>query len=294
MSKFADTKKRHYYAVTNSHVVQGRNSVIRINRKDGTVATIPTEKSLWTYSDSADLAVLPIELDDAYDVKAFNTDMLLTKFKLGTKGLGIGDETFMIGRFINHEGRQRNKPKARFGTVAMMPDASEGVYNHHMSQRQEAYLVETHTVCGYSGSPVFFFIPAMSKRPPEDKANNPLAWRGPWLLGVEWAHIIDHEPVVEKGVEGEWKKTGQYVEVTTGMMCVSPAWHLEALLNDPHLAQLRDEQEAKWEKESKPRVVAKLDSAHQPAPAGDLLLDALLKTPPAPKTKVKATSKRKA
>jgi hypothetical protein len=246
MSKFRDPKKRHFYVVSNSHVIQGGCRVIRVNRKDGTVATIETNASLWTYSESADLAVLPIELDDSYDVYAFNTNMLLTKFKMETKGLGIGDETFVIGRFINHEGRQRNKPTARFGTIAMMPDDKDGIYNEHMSQHQEAYLVETHTVCGYSGSPVFFFIPAFSKRPKEDGAANPLAWRGPWLLGIDWAHIIAHEPVVNKDARGKWHKTGQFVEVTTGMMCVAPAWHLEALLNDPHLKSLREQQENKW------------------------------------------------
>jgi hypothetical protein len=156
MSKFDDPYKRHFYVVTNSHVLNSGSSVIRMNKKDGTVATIKTNPSLWTYSDKADLAIYPIELDDSYSVHAISTKKLLTKFKLESKGLGVGDDTFVVGRFINHEGRQRNRPTVRFGTIAMMPDANDGVYNNHMSSDQESYLVETHTVCGYSGSPVFF------------------------------------------------------------------------------------------------------------------------------------------
>lgn len=288
MTKFPDSYKRHFYAVTNSHVVQGGSSVIRINRKDGSVATIQSNPSVWTYSENADLAVLPIALDDSYNVHAVNGSRLLTEFKKGTKGLGVGDDTFVVGRFVNHEGKQRNKPTVRFGTVAMMPDPSDGVYNSHMSQYQESYLVETHTICGYSGSPVFFYIPAFSKRPKTDAARNPLAWRGPWLLGVDWSHIVNHDPVVKKDKKGNLEKTDMWVEVTTGMMCVTPAWYLEELLNDPDLKHQRQVAEKKWESEQQPKSVVSLDMAASGHIAGDEILRVTLSTPPKPLTKSKA------
>jgi hypothetical protein len=35
-----------------------------------------------------------------------------------------GDEVLLPGRFISHDGRQRNKPILRFGNISMLPDAS--------------------------------------------------------------------------------------------------------------------------------------------------------------------------
>ena len=65
--------------------------------------------------------------------------------------IGIGDEAIAIGRFINHDGNQRNQPSVRFGAIAQMPkdkirtDTGE----------QDAFLVEIKSISGYSGSPVF-------------------------------------------------------------------------------------------------------------------------------------------
>lgn len=286
MTRF-DPSKRHYYVVTNSHVIQQGHTVIRINRKDGSVATIPTEQSLWAHSEKADLAVFPIALNDSYNIWSVNDQRFLTKFKKGTKGCGVGDDTFIVGRFINHEGKQKNRPTVRFGTIAMMPDPEEGIYNNNMSQHQESYLVETHTICGYSGSPVFFYIPAFSKRPKEDAAKNPLAWRGPWLLGVDWGHIINHEPVLKPGKSGALEKTDMVAEVTTGMMCVTPAWYLGELLKEPHLMEEREKIEKQWEKDETPKSVARLDSATTPM-RGDDILRAALNTAPVPQKKPKA------
>ena len=36
--------------------------------------------------------------------------------------MGVGDEVFMLGRFISHSGIQKNQPLARFGNIALMPD----------------------------------------------------------------------------------------------------------------------------------------------------------------------------
>jgi hypothetical protein len=190
--------------------------------------------------------VLRIDLDEAqYDFYPVKSKWLMSRDKAGLKGLGIGDEAFMIGRFVNHEGKQRNRPTARFGAVAMMPDPADGIKNEHMgNHEQEAYLVETYTTCGYSGSPVFFYIPPFSSRPKADQAaagfakagRIPVVPRGPWLLGVEWAHLVNNLDVLDKN----GAKTGMHVLATTGMSCVAPSWKLLELLSDPGLVAERN------------------------------------------------------
>jgi len=62
----------------------------------------------------------------------------------------------MVGRFIGHDGHQRNTPAVRFGNIAMMPDekikAADGT-------EQEGFLVELRSVPGCSGSAVYIYSP---------------------------------------------------------------------------------------------------------------------------------------
>jgi hypothetical protein len=69
--------------------------------------------------------------------------------------IGIGDTVAMLGSLIGHDGKVRNSPIARFGTIAMMPgDKIKNLFGAD----QETYLVECHSIPGFSGSPVFLFL----------------------------------------------------------------------------------------------------------------------------------------
>ena len=148
----------------------------------------------------------------------------------------------------------------------MMPDADDGIKNDYMGgQEQEAFLIETYTICGYSGSPVFFFIPPLSQRPPTDNAAAvwkqqgvmPLGMRGPWLIGVEWAHLLNHIDVLDK----HGAKTGMHVAATTGMACVAPSWKLQELLDESSLADERRSIEDSWLESQPKRPIVSLDAA---------------------------------
>jgi hypothetical protein len=146
--------------------------------------------------------------------------------------IGLGDETFMVGRFVNHEGIQRNSPSLRWGHISMLP--SEPVYHpSNPRNEQESFLVEVYSLPGYSGSPVFvrpFSSPklklgySIEELSAQDCAH---AQSGPWLLGVDWGYIGSHLQALH-----------------TGMAGVVPAWRLLDLLNSDHLVeQRRAEQE---------------------------------------------------
>ena len=230
----------HCYIVSNRHVAQA-NTVVRLNTDDGRFDVLPFTSDDWAFSFEHDLAVVPIEYNKAHNYLFVTTELFLTKEKAAHHDVGIGDEVFMVGRFISHDGKQRNSPSIRSGRVAMMP----GEPVHHPSNpthEQVSFLVEMRSISGYSGSPVFvrptpteklLTFPGSGGNTAVREYSNwpgmpPMAG-GPWLLGVDWGYINKHdEHANNSGVSG-----------------VVPAWHLLDLLNtDRFVMQRKIEQES--------------------------------------------------
>jgi hypothetical protein len=253
--------KGFVYAVSNTHVVRG-SPVIRLNNREGGTHVLETDTSHWTYSEDTDLAVLPIDLSiwGTYQTTAIPTPWFIDKDSVVSKGIGPGDDTFTIGRFINQEGKQRNRPSVRFGSISTMPDPDEGIHIKIFNKKIEAYLVETRTRSGYSGSPVLVHVPPFSQRPAAATHIERESWHGPWLLGVDVAHLLIYEDVCEEDAKGNFTIETRYkAQSSTGMMCVIPAWKLRELLNDPAFVEERDRVNKKLAEPREPSVA--LDSA---------------------------------
>jgi hypothetical protein len=240
----------HLYVVSTRHLIHSpkqdfvAKSIVRLNTHKGDSAVIPAQIDHWHCSPDHDLAVLPIPFREHYRFLAIGLESFLTEEVAGRYDVGIGDEVFMVGRFISHDGVQQNNPSVRWGHVSMMPAP---VYHPtNTSCQQDSFLVEIHTVGGYSGSPVFVRPFQTQKLPVYTPLNTvvsttefPAGRReevaaGPWLLGVEWGFITSHEQ--EKN--------------NTGMSGVVPAWHLRSLLeSEPLIARRRKDQEIERERE---------------------------------------------
>jgi len=54
----------------------------------------------------------------------------------------------MVGRYINQELRQFDRPVARFGNLAMLP---EPIHQRERSFEQESFLVDMRSQAGFSG-----------------------------------------------------------------------------------------------------------------------------------------------
>ncbi len=149
----------HGYIVTNSHVIREANSpVARLNSKDGKIAIIELGQDDWVHHPAGDdlaAATAPVT-PDTHRFSAISIETFVSKKLLDELDIGIGDEVVMVGRFINHEGRQTNWPSVRFGSIAQM--ANEPIL-HERGHLQESYLVEVRSISGYSGSPVFVYFP---------------------------------------------------------------------------------------------------------------------------------------
>jgi hypothetical protein len=102
------------YVVTNRHVIESGNTVVRMTTRDGKKHIIETDERDWRFHvQGDDLAVFLISVDPSkLRFSHIRSNELMLKHDLMTHAVGIGDDVFVVGRFVNHEGRQRNSPTA--------------------------------------------------------------------------------------------------------------------------------------------------------------------------------------
>jgi len=183
-----------------------------------------------------------LRLDQSHLFRYIHTDRFITLEKINAYKLGPGDGVFLIGRFVNHEGRDSNTPAVRFGNIAMMPGPP---VERQDGSLQDSFLVDMRSISGYSGSPAFTYIPA-----PElgfrriRHANEPRTDIGPWLLGVDWGHLQRLEDVVDRN--GGKHPDGLCVSSNTGMAGIVPAWKLYDLLYSEGLQAERKELDKRY------------------------------------------------
>lgn len=233
----------HHYVVTNSHVIfSGQSPVVRMMGRDGSPVVLPFDPDDWSHHDDGDdLAVHPIRYGAAVEAASVPVEMLLTE-ELATKwSLGPGDETFMIGRYVDLDGRERNEPVVRFGNVSAFP----GVVVHQRERGfdQLSVPVEVRSLSGFSGSPVFV-APGPYVEPDGAGGVRIKAITGQpvFLLGVDWGHHHWREPV--RDADGTRSAGKTFVQANSGMSLVVPGWKLQSLLYSDDLVAERAEAEA--------------------------------------------------
>jgi len=273
----ANPSRAHLYAVTNDHVADGC-PVVRLVKRNGDPFILPGSQSDWKpHPDGDDIAIRPLGDVAAGDYWYIEDHLLLTQADVSPQGIGPGDDCLMVGRYINQEFRQFDRPAARFGNLAMLPEL---VYQDKRSFEQESFLVDMRSHAGFSGSPVFVYYEAQGYRsftwppkppyppePPESaeskeqieifqerarladehaKAIGEAAAQADvsglmgktWLLGIDWGHL----PVWDGVYDTHGKKIGR-MRVSTGMAGVVPAWKLTELLNEKGIEMARDRTE---------------------------------------------------
>jgi Trypsin-like peptidase domain len=208
-----------YYIVTNKHVIEQGNTTVRFNTTAGIHEAFDFDERNWIKSSNADLAIYPLVDPDPNRIwfRPIVYDQFLTVETMKQLDIGIGDEVFFAGRFINAEGKKKNRPSLRFGTIAQIhTDIIDG---------EESFLVEARSIPGYSGSPVFAYTMAGTPRSIVTPSL-PTKGYGPFLLGVDWAHINDYADAKD-----DHGNTLPFrIRSNSGMMGVVPFWKLSELL----------------------------------------------------------------
>jgi hypothetical protein len=215
------------YAVTNSHVaIHGR--AIRLANDDNQTKVMPVAVDDWIHHPAGDdVAVLPIHISEGTDrFHCFPTSIFLTRELLMSLNVGPGDDTYFMGRFIGHDGTQRNTPVVRFGSIAMLPN--EPVYQKDRGFHQESFLVEARSLSGFSGSPVLLYIPPFSHR----FRNGGYSWDEDGLSPSTTTLLL--------GIDYGSMRLGDENLTNSGIMAVVPVWKLSELLESPEVREDRE------------------------------------------------------
>lgn len=239
------------YAVSNRHVVRDGDSVIRINTRDGGVEILEFDPSEWfVHPDGDDIAAIPLNVGEHQKLRSIGEDMFLTRWDVESGDFGVGDEAFMVGRFVLQDGGRTNVPAIGFGNISiplsMMP--AEG------GRLQESFGVEMRSMRGYSGSPTFVVQSAYDPRNKRMTLSTPMTK----LLGVDWGQITMSADVREKIVQVDsaglrpGEKIQPYVRLNSGMNGIVPIWKLKELLAVEPLFERRAAVDARIEKSRNP------------------------------------------
>jgi len=244
----------HYlYGVSNWHVaVQHGNSVLRVNAKDGGTEIIEFGPEDWEFDADAghDIAVVPLQLqvDNNFKYSVAAVDSFVTPEKFLTteeSSLSVGDDVFMVGRFVDHDGGPTNQPAARFGHISIKPSKIRSALGKFV----DTICLDTNSRTGFSGSPVYVYRTMTSDLDELTKKK----WHGQiavykhpmlMLLGVHtgqfpewWDYREGENAPTEASSEGQ-------VRGLSGMTRVAPAWAIQAILDAPRLKAARETQES--------------------------------------------------
>lgn len=282
----------HYYGVTNWHVAcRDGFSTVRINTHEGPPDVIEFGPEEWHFRPGLnDVAIVPLTLDGRiHDIAATSTKMFARRDD--NFDIGVGEDTFMIGLFIDHHGTSKNVPSARFGNISMMPNEAAAI-KQPTGYRGVGYVVDMHSRPGFSGSPVFAYRTFGSElgevyetryQKLEDLTleKDPTGrFRGEMrvpsqirLLGIHWGQFTERWELKNRELSEahrmELVKDGSsFVEGVSGMTCVVPAWEIWEMLEmrenkrprDALIAQRRAAHLAKY------RAVPKAESAGATSP----------------------------
>jgi hypothetical protein len=264
-------------------VVEGGGTTIRFNTPDGRHEAREYDERNWRVAENADLAVylMPEANPSELYFHPISVEQFITRDIIARVDMGIGDEVFFAGRFVNAEGKERNRPSLRFGTIAQV--------GTNVVDGEESFLIEARSIPGYSGSPVFFYIKSGVPRTILSPLTVGARAIGPYLIGIDWSHINDYvDARDERGRTLAFK-----IRSNSGMMGVVPVWKLEELL---FRADVKDQRlsDPRNIRASSPDAIGGGPAAQQPA-AGDqnpdhredfmrLVSEAAKKPPQDPKT----------
>jgi hypothetical protein len=289
--------ENHFYGVTNWHVAcDGPWSTIRLNAKDGGTDIIELGPEQWSFLPGKyDVAVVPLSLDDKiHDVSSVSTRLFAGKPGPGSPygRLGVGEDVFMIGLFVDHDGATTNVPSARFGNISMLPNPKATI-EQPTKYRGESFVVDMHSRTGFSGSPVYVYRTFGADLTESsfgtsfdsleidnwDSAATGGRLKGRLkssqlfeLLGIHWGQFPERWELHNANALKEARKDliveGGYVKGMSGMTCVIPAWNILEVLKMPELVALREPEIADAKKRNLLRVQPERPSA-KPSPVAE-------------------------
>lgn len=239
------------YVVTNWHVaVHDGFSCVRVNKKGGGIDVFEFEPHEWEFRPSwHDLALIELPLDPTiHDTTSISKDVLATDIFISAHAVGLGDDVFMVGRFVDHDGGETNIPAIRFGNLSMMPSAP---IKQLTGAKLGSYVIDMHSRSGFSGSPVFAYRTFGNDF--RLKSENAVDAK-PFciLLGIHWGQFYEYwemadrplYPLQKSAMAPDSDLVNKRVVGLSGMGCVIPASAILELLYCKKFLEARNQAEA--------------------------------------------------
>jgi hypothetical protein len=234
------------YLVTAKHILEqiqreiGNGSfVIRANKTDGTSIEFGARLDHWAFhtDPTVDVAISifspPLKLN--LDVRFIMIPNFLSEEGIQKHGIGSGDEVYMAGLFTKASGSSQNMPIVRMGSIALMP--KEPII--HGDSPIEAYLIESRSIGGLSGSPAFVSatVPLPYLPDPDNPDHTEMLWTSgqTFFLGMVRGHW--DVPPNRTFLESE--------KVNMGISVIVPAKKIKEVLFMPEQVEQRRTIEAK-------------------------------------------------
>jgi len=183
---------------------------VRVNTKSGGAKWVdfPLEKWFCLQDPTSDIVLLSISLDELdphvdWDQSCYPLTGIVDGSFINKWEMREGDEVFSIGLYSRYKGTSRNVPVVRVGNVATMeqPDIPT-----KLGEKTKAYLIESRSIGGLSGSPVFvnLGIARFLEHQQKPDETNISFFKEPYysLLGVTHGHFEAREgyEVVNEGI----------------------------------------------------------------------------------------------
>ena len=230
------------YLITAKHVIDeikkrsiDQKIYLRMNLKQGGAQFVETLIGKWIFhpkESNVDVAVLKwAPSQDVFDYRTIPQNMAATEDIIKKEEIGVGDDVFLTGLFANHFGSQRNIPIIRKGNIASMPE--EKVHTEKLGDI-DAYLVESRSIGGLSGSPVFAYLGAMRRI----GTTMQMGRQGPlfYWLGLMHGHFdlskLETDNLVEDSLTN--------LKINMGIAIVIPVWKILEVINHEVFMRARE------------------------------------------------------
>jgi hypothetical protein len=180
------------------------------------------------------VAVYPTNPPASFDYEYYPARQGATAQFCDEKFVEPGEDVFMTGLLVHHPGDTRMLPIIRVGNIAAFPD--EPIQLRTGAER--VVLVETRSIAGLSGSPVFVHF-GDHRRSRDGKL-----WEMPdipagYIAGQNWLLGIMHGVYTSEGndPDGIGDATGE--PLNTGIGVVIPVERIHEILDHPTLKERR-------------------------------------------------------
>jgi hypothetical protein len=227
----------YLHLVTAKHVadlIDPGPFVIGMNGKNGRKVFLKSSDE-WTWwhhpktPEAVDVAVMPFATANLSEINVewIPEKMFVMPQRIRRLGIGIGDELACVGLFTEFHGSSELVPIVRSGIISMLP--RDPIPTKDFSP-MEAVLIESRSIGGLSGSPVFVRN-AVSLPPVKDAEGDITS-----LSGLGSLHFLGL-------IHGHWNAgdSAAFIpeEAHSGLSIVVPASKIAEVLHHPELIEMR-------------------------------------------------------